>query len=780
MSQRLSGLAGLVAAASLLWPAAAPGAPDAGADGWITHPEARSTPVVLHFRRTLELSRVPAALPVTVTADNRFVLYVNGVRVASGPSTGTIARWRYSSLDLAPHLRRGRNVIAAVVWNFGDAAPMAQVSVATGFRLSGAGLATSEPGWRVAIDSGHSASKGSQQIDWQYYVASAPETIDAARAHWDWEGTAETGAGWCDAVPAPQAANRVLVADTLPPQRLQPVPAGAVVRTDLADGARFPAQPVTVPAHRTAKLLVRRDAVVSAYPALEVAGGRGARITLEYGEALYDAARRKGDRNLVEDRQVVGIHDTFLTDGGAHSFAPLWWRTFRFIEIEVTTADEPLTVRALRLQESGYPFAPVASFRSSDAQLNRIWETGWRTVRVDAHETFMDSSYWEQLQYTGDTRLEMLISYAVSGDPRLAVQAIDAFADTPVEGGLVPGRTPAREDNVIATFSFAWVGMLADWSMEQPDVALIRRHLPRMRAVLGWFDPWLNHQGLLGKNPHWNFIDWAGQRWDDRDNFPSWGKDNGSCLLTAMWVGALRQGAGLETAFGDATQAAQDTARADRARSAIREHCWDASRGLFADDADRSVFSQHMNVFAVLYDIATHEQMRPILERITVSGRGIDAPDGMYTSTYYFAWYLVRAFEHAGMPERYFGLLQTWRELLKLNYTTWPESRDQPRSDTHAWSAHPTADLLGIVAGIHSAAPGYSRLRVAPLLGELTSLDATAATPHGPVSVSYRVANGKLTADIRRPASLPGEFLWHGKSYPLREPKTRLQLPSAN
>jgi hypothetical protein len=132
------------------------------------------------------------------------------------------------------------------------------------------------------------------------------------------------------------------------------------------------------------------------------------------------------------------------------------------------------------------------------------------------------------------------------------------------------------------------------------------------------------------------------------------------------------------------------------------------------------------------------------------------------------------------MPERYFGLLQTWRDLLKLNYTTWPESREQPRSDTHAWSAHPTADLLGIVAGIRPAAPGYARLRVAPLLGELTSLDATAATPQGPVSVSYRVANGKLTADIRRPASLPGEFSWQGKSYPLRGPNTRLQLPAAN
>ena len=750
----------------------------ATSDGWITHPDAAQTaPIVLHFRRSLDLAAVPASLPITITADNRFVLYVNGERVASGPSIGTPVRWRFATLDLAPRLRPGNNVIAAVVWNFGEAAPVAHTTVATGLRITGGGIATGEPGWRVAIDAGHSAVKGTQQIDWQYYVASAPEVIDATKADWNWTGPAESGAHWRDAISAPAAARRTLIPDPLPSQAFEAADAGRVVRSSLSGGESFPARPVVVPAHTTAKLLIRRDAMISAYPALEVTGGRGATIRLEYGEALYDAQRRKEDRNLIGDRQVIGFFDTFIADGVERTFAPLWWRTFRFVEIEVVTAEQPLTLRGFRLHETGYPFQPVARFESSDAQLNRIWQVGWRTLRIDAHETFMDSSYWEQLQYTGDTRLEMLITYAVAGDARLAIQAIDAFAESDVDGGLMQGAYPSRNSNVIATFSFAWVGMLADWSLEQPDAALIRRHLPRMRKVLNWFESRLNPQGLLGKNPQWNFIDWSGQRWDDRDTFPSWGKQNGSCLMTAMWVGALRQGATLEAAHGDAGQSKAFASKAEAARAAIRAHCWDAGRGLFADDGDRQVFSQHMNVFAVLYDIATREQMRGILERITVPGKGIDAPPGMYTSTYYFAWYLVRAFEHAGLRDRYFGLLETWRELLKLNYTTWPESREQPRSDTHAWSAHPTADLLGLVAGIRPAAPGYARLRVEPMLGELTSLDATAATPHGPVRVRYRVANGLLEAEIERPRDLPGEFVWNGRVFALERVHTRMKLP---
>jgi hypothetical protein len=742
-------------------------AAESPADGWITHADAGSrTPIVLHFRRELQLERVPPELPVSVTADNRFILHVNGQRVASGPSTGTVQSWRYATVDLAPHLERGANVITAVIWNFGDVAPASQQTVATGFRLQGGSISTSEAGWRVRIDQGHTAVDGKEHIPWNYYVASAPEVIDARVPE----------ASWQAAVPAPAAAARRLIADPLPPQMFASAVPGEVVRSSLAAGG-FPTRPVTIPANTTAKLLIRRDVMISAYPELEVQGGRDAAIEVQYGEALYDVAGRKDDRNLVGDRQMRGFHDTFVADGATRVFAPLWWRTFRFIEIGVTTRAEPLTLRALRLNETGYPFQQVASFKSSDPGLNRIWEIGWRTMRVDAHETFMDSSYWEQLQYTGDTRIEMLLTYAVSGDARLGRQAIDAFAESDVDGGLMQGAYPSRLQNVIATFAFAWVGMLADWSLEQPDQDIIVRHMPRMRRVLAWFEPLLNKQGLLGKNPQWNFIDWSGQKWDDRDSFPSWGSRNGSCLMTAMWSGALRQGATLEQGFGDAARAAEFKTKADGARAAIREHCWDATRGLFADDGDRKVFSQHMNVFAVLYDIAAPEEARAILERVSVREKGIDAPPGMYSSTYYFAWYLARAFEHVGMAERYFELLGSWRELLALNYTTWPETRDQPRSDTHAWSAHPTADLLRFVAGIRPDAPAYGRVRIAPVLGNLTSLDATAATPRGPVKVSYRVTGNQLTAVIDRPAALPGTFNWAGKSYPLTKVHSRLQLP---
>ena len=256
-------------------------------------------------------------------------------------------------------------------------------------------------------------------------------------------------------------------------------------------------------------------------------------------------------------------------------------------------------------------------------------------------------------------------------------------------------------------------------------------------------------------------------------------RDGGSCLMTAMWLGALRQGAALEQAYGDKTQGAAATPRcADvAARPPSASIAGMPSADLFADDPDLAVFSQHMNVFAVLYDIATPEESRgdprraspcpatASTHRPACTPLPITSPGTWCAPSSTPAWPIAISI-----------CCKTWRDLLKLNFTTWPESRGETRSDTHAWSAHPTADLLGMVAGIEPAAPGYARLRIAPHLGDLTRLDATAVTPFGPVKVGYVIVDGRLNADIERPEKLAGDFQWRGRSYPLPGVHTKLSV----
>jgi alpha-L-rhamnosidase len=74
---------------------------------------------VVLFRRVFALTQKPARFVVNVSADNHYTLYVNGRQVCFGPQLSDIWHWRYETVDLAPFLQAGNNVLAAEVVNYG-------------------------------------------------------------------------------------------------------------------------------------------------------------------------------------------------------------------------------------------------------------------------------------------------------------------------------------------------------------------------------------------------------------------------------------------------------------------------------------------------------------------------------------------------------------------------------------------------------------------------------------------------------------------------------------
>src|SRR5690606_12841712 len=129
-----------------------------------------------------------------------------------------------------------------------------------------------------------------------------------------------------------------------------------IPRLRLAEGsqppANFPLGAVSYPvqANRKTRLILDQGELTTGYPELVVSGGRGATITLRYAEALYEKGggtgeRSKGNRNEIEGKEFVGYGDVFHLDGGAkRTFRPLWWRTWRYIEMTIETTADALTV----------------------------------------------------------------------------------------------------------------------------------------------------------------------------------------------------------------------------------------------------------------------------------------------------------------------------------------------------------------------------------------------------------------------------------------------------
>jgi hypothetical protein len=767
---------------------------------WITHPTAPlRDPVVLHFRRILALAAVPAAYPVRVSADNRFILYVNGHRVGDGPARGDLAHWRYERFDLAPLLKPGENLITATVWNFGVYAPLAQMTDRTAFLLeseaTGAAAISTPEGWLVEIEPGQHPLPRVVNGFWEYMAAGTGEEIDGARYDWEWNSPSAVGPAWVAAAspiresiyPTSNKAHSAdvigdnswcLVPDSLPAMEYSPTSPGETVRLDMIAAEQpglsaFPVAPAGLPPGVHVHLLLDRKTLTTAYPRLTVSGGKGAKIRLTYSEALYDKDQHKGDRDEVGNRTALGITDSFLPDGGAHrTFEPLWWRTWRYLDLDIQTAADPLQLESLAASFTAYPFEQRASFHSGDAELDKIWEISWRTAQLDAHETYMDTPYYEQLQYVGDTRIQALISYAVAGDDRLARQAIEAFDQSRTADGLTMSRYPSSLPQIIPTFSLLWIGMVHDyWQYRPDDRGFISSMLPGTRAVLNWFGMHREPKALLHELPYWSFVDWVSS-----GTIPTYSANGSSCVTSLEYLGALKDAADLEEAHGDSVLVARYRGEAASLRSALYEYCWSASRGLIADNPDQKNFSQQANILAVLYDVVPKDRQQELLRRMLAIEPGT-TPDGILSASYYFRFYLARALDHAGLADEYLRSIDPWRKLLPLHFSTWPEVPGNSRSDSHAWSAHPIYDLLALVAGIQPASPGFATVRIAPHLGTLPSLTATYPHPEGIIKVEYRRHGEELDATITLPGKLTGNFVFNSKVWQLKPGVNQILAP---
>lgn len=763
---------------------------------WITSPEAPAKEeCILHFRKAFELSTTPSRFIIHVSADNQYLLRVNGRYVGVGPSHSGIQHWKYTTYDIAGFLHSGRNLISATVWSFGGHAPLRQITYQIGFLVDG------DPGnsidirtdksWRVAVEKGISTLPPPVFPKRYYYAASPGEKLDAKVFRWDWDAPdadVNEDNGWFPSTSIGHASIRgtaslqthwQLVPDDLPLMDRLETPAGKVVRVSgLESCDHFPERAFTVPPGRHVSVLIDVGHFTTGYPELKVSKGRGSQVRLTYAGALYRADGRKGNRNNIKNKYIAGLSDEFYPDGDFdRSFSPLGWRAWRYLQIDVVTDNEALDVKGLRNWFTAYPFVRSARLDTRDSMLESIMNVGWRTAQLCAHDTYMDCPYWERLQYVGDTRIQALISYVMTGDDRLARQAIQAFHNSAIPDGITLSRYPSSLFQVIPGYSLFWVGMVHDFWMYNDDREFVRRYLPLIRSTLSWFAARLNPNGLLGKLPWWSFVDWSNGF--HRGVPPEEGTGNSS-ILSLQFVEALRYAAKLENALGLKEMAHLDTEQADLISTAVWKQCWSSKYELLADTPEKRHFSQHANAFGVWLNIVPRREQKAVMNKIlSVNNPGFPAkniPPRMSLASYYFRFYLARALVHAGMGDRYLDILGPWRKMLSEGLTTWAETPPPTRSDCHAWSAHPNYDLLTTVAGISPSACGFRRVQIMPHLGHLKYLKATMPTPRGVVTLEIDLKSSKRYAAISLPPGLDGAFVWEQKHYRLSSGKRRLAL----
>jgi hypothetical protein len=741
---------------------------------WITHPTASTKDFgVFHFRKTIQLVDKPEKCIVHVTGDNRYRLYINGQMVCFGPARSDVMHWNYETIDIAPYLQAGKNSIAAVVWNFGANRPVPQQSWETAFLLQpndSAFLALkTDKTWKIYLNPSYSPEMEGIYNMHSYLVSGPGERIDAEKYPWGWENVDFNDDNWSNAKPIwpgmPRTSGTEIKWGLEPRQipfmestvtRLGSIrqQEGITVDTAFLSGNKT----LLIPAKTKVRILFDQNYLTTAYPQLSTSGGKDSKITLTYAEALMEEKGYmvKKNRNELDNKVIKGYQDIFLSDGGDNRlFSPLWFRTYRYIEMIVETQATPLVINNFYGLFTGYPFVEKGSFSSSDPSLTAIWNTGWRTARLCAGETYYDCPYYEQLQYVGDTRIQALISLYVSGDDRLARKAINDFGNSLNFEGLTQSRYPAGTPQMIPTYSLFWVNMLYDFHMHRQDPAFEKQWLSGASTVLDWFLAKRNPKtGLIEDPGYWNFVDWC---------FDNGVPDlkGGSSVLSFQLAYTLRDAAVLFAAHGDLRRATHYRTLAAQIIAQVNEQCWSVERKMYADTPAKKSYSQHANILAVLIDAL------PVLDQPSLLKR-IMTDTGVVEATFYFKFYLFQAMKKTGLGDGYLTQLKPWHDMLALGLTTFAENPEPTRSDCHAWSASPNYDLLATVCGIRPGSAGYSSVWIEPSLGTLQTVNGKAAHPNGMIAVEFRrIGTSGLDAQINLPKGLGGVLVWNKKKFSL-------------
>ena len=767
---------------------------------WITPQQPRPLPDVTAYRLQCDLPQ-DATIRVHVSADERYLLYVDGQLSGRGPERGSDRAWFYESYDLS--FTAGPHTLVALVWQLDEIAPGAQIGLAGGFLLEaegdqGALLSTKSGEWMCKRVDGltFAMPAGGRRMAW---FVEPIQTTDGAAYPWgiergEGEGWQPVNARREDAafafgLHAAHPLQPAMLPSQLADQRQMgrvrfvsakawedpqtiAVDAAAALPAEVAhwqalvDGA----QPLEIPAHSHRQVILDLEAYVCAYPQVQLSGGRGSRIVIGWAEALHlDAAgREKGQRDGVEGRTLIALcQDVILADGGAQRpYEPLWWRSGRYIALLIATGEEPLTLERVGLLETRYPLAMESRFASSDARLDAITPIALRGLQMCAHETYMDCPYYEQLMYVGDTRLEALTTYAISPDDRLPRKAITLYGLSRLPDGLIQARYPSRDIQVIPPFALWWVGMVYDYALWRGDRAFVAELLPGVRAVLDGFLPHINAETLLQAQAGWNFTDWTNE-W--RLGVPPDGFSGCSGPLNWHLIYTLGLAAQLEAWVGEELSAQRWQQWRSKLAATAKAAFWHEERGLFADNLAHTEFSEHTQCLALLSGLLHGEQR----ER---TAQGLLSDPALTRTTIYFTHYLFETYRVLEQPAALFERMGLWFDLAAQGFKTTPEQPEPARSDCHGWGAHPLYHFFATLLGIRPTTFGFEQIEIAPMPGHLTHLSGEMVHPRGRISADLHFDGAHVRGTVALPDGVQGTFCYAGQRVDLEAGAQSIEL----
>jgi alpha-L-rhamnosidase len=454
--------------------------------------------------------------------------------------------------------------------------------------------------------------------------------------------------------------------------------------------------------------------------------GRTAEVGTSYGESFEEA-----DGHAYLGERVVTVPQ------GGIAYGPK--SGFRYVRLTFPAHSRSMW-RAIDVQGIAYPVRYAGAFESSDALVNRIWETGAYTAHLCMQEDgIWDAPKRDRGRWMGDLGVTGRTIDSVFADRRLMEETMSE----------VIGEEPVTRDvNTIPGYSALWIAGQAEFYRHVGDRSYLLAQKEPLLGLLKLMDGELDADGLFANSGKRKvFVDWSA-------GFSADTPEARAATHLEFCLG-YKEAAYLLGEMGDSVAAAEYGAKAERMREVAQKRLASGADGAFGSRWQE-------NAMAVVAGVAGQRQDEAIWKVLEgVIHPGADAP----VITPYYGYYVLKAMAQMGHAADALAWMRSyWGGMLAEGATSFYEAYDPrwPKQDFHAyleadgktgyyvslahgWSSGPTAWLMEEVLGIEPTAAGFREVRIRPELAGLAWAKGAEPTPRGLIRVSVKSREVKIT-----------------------------------
>ena len=720
------------------------------------------------FRLDIDLEEV-GKLFLQITAVARYRLWINGKPVLSGPCKGDRYRQYYDGVDVSDYLKKGRNCFAVQVLSCdsyivnnlmseGEQPLLAYAGLPMGQRLAVEGIVVGESGEILAdVTSGYANWQayldGSWKLEYQQpymtWLGALGERIPKNGIPFSWK-ECETKVSFVKA----QILEKVFadygnkgfgnIGAFVIKEREIPLlyELPGEFAAELKTGEKRNVFEIKKNSSQT--LIFDAKEIKTAFMRFHCRGGKNTKVIFTYSERFVNK-EKEIRRDDYENGILEGTQDEIILDGTDFVYEPFWYRTFRFVKIEIVTGEEDVQFFWPQFAETGYPLHIKTEINSSVSWVKNVWDMCVNTLKRCMNETYMDCPYYEQMQFPMDTRLQALYTYICSGDTRLAKKALKDFHYSMTPDGLIQGKYPCSHTQIISTFSLHYIFILKEYYMQTKDLEILKRYRPDVDLILDYYDRKMKN-GLIQNLGYWEFVDWQDE-WAEQNGAPEATAHGPSIIINLMYAYAMKQAAYINEITGREGVAKEYQKRQNEICREIKKTCWSEKRGMFREGPEFEQYSIHAQAWAVLNDMISKEKARHMMEE------AINDPDivknSFSTSFEVFqALFMIKRYDLAKK------MFELWRVLPEKGCTTCPEVPVNSRSECHAWSAQPIYEFIHHILGLCIEEAGWEKISISPDFSVLKNMIGQLVTPMGILKFMVKKTNEKVRIELDIPKGI--------------------------